>query len=75
MKLMNKEGVTINRNDNFYMADGTINNKLFHEDKTHVFGEGVSKLAGNSRFALARALDIALVQAPRRSGGQARYKR
>ena len=68
MKLANKDDATISRNDNFYTNHGIINNSLFSDDMIHVKGDGISRLASNSRFALCRALGKEVV-APKRKLG------
>ena len=54
--LMNKDGVYIARNDNFYIRD-VINTSLYDEDGIHVFDKGITKLAQNARSALCRSLN------------------
>ena len=75
IQLANKENVTINRNDNFYSHDGLINSKLFDEDKIHVSGDGINRLAGNARFAIARTLGQALAPPSRKKFGKRNFRK
>ena len=73
-KLAEKDDAIINRNDNFYTNQGTINKSLYADDMVHVKGEGVSKLANNSRFILCRALGKDVVAPTKKPGYRKRSK-